>query len=101
MKKVFTIIVVILLTISITGCKKKEKEPVKKEEVNKDNVTITLGEYEQLKVGMSYDEVTKIIGGNCNKVKDNEYYCSGDYAGTSATLIFENDRLKDKKQTGL
>ena len=102
MKKILSIIVVILLAISITGCKKKTKEETTpKEEVNSDYVTITLDEYEKLKVGMTYEEVTKIIGGNCNKVKDNEYYCSGDYAGTSATLIFENEKLKEKKQTGL
>ena len=102
MKKIISILIIVVLMFSLTSCKKKKNENAEKKDTNvSDNVTITMSEYEKLKVGMSYEEVTKIIGGNCNKTDENTYYCSGDYAGTSATLIFEKDKLKEKKQTGL
>ncbi len=102
MKKILNVLIIGLILLSITSCKKQTKDTIKKEaEQQSDNVTITLDEYNKLKKGMSYEEVTKIIGGNCNKTEENTYYCSGDFAGTSATLIFENNKLKEKKQTNL
>lgn len=102
MKKIISILIIVVLMFSLTSCKKK-KEEVKttKDDNVSDNVTITLDEYNKLKVGMTYEEVTKIVGGNCNKTEDNIYFCSGEYAGTSATLVFEKDKLKEKTQTGL
>ena len=104
MKKITKYIIIAVLLVALTSCKKITKE--KNEEANdtnnqSDNITITLEEYDKLKEGMTFEEVKKIIGGNCNKVETNKYYCSGDLAGTSATLVFENDKLKEKTQTGL
>ena len=104
MKKVTKYIIIAVLLVALTSCKKITKD--KTEEVDTTNnqsynVTITLEEYDKLEEDMSLEEVKKIIGGNCNKVETNKYYCSGDFAGTSATLVFENDKLKEKTQTDL
>ena len=102
MKKILNILIIGLILLSVTSCKRQTKDTIKKEaEQQSDNVTITVDEYNQLKKGMSYEKVTEIIGGNCNKMEENTYYCSGDFAGTSATLVFENNKLKEMKQTGL
>ena len=51
---------------------------------------------------MDIEEVTKIIGGECAIINDsNEYYCSGDFAGTYAILIFEGNILKEMEAIGL
>lgn len=101
MKKVLNTFIIGLTLLSLTSCKKQTKETKKEAEPQSDNVTITLDEYNKLKAGMTYEEVAKIIGGNCNKTEENTYYCSGEFAGTSATIIFENNKLKEKKQTNL
>ena len=104
MKKILSILVIVALIFSLTSCKKKKVEEAKvpKDDNISPNVVITLSEYEKIKVGMTYEEVTKIVGGNCNKLENNSYLCSGEYAGTNATLTFdENNKLKEKKQTGL
>lgn len=104
MKKILSILVIVALIFSLTSCKKKKVEEAKvpKDDNTSSNVVITLSEYEKIKVGMTYEEVTKIVGGNCNKLENNAYLCSGEYAGTNATLTFdENNKLKEKKQIGL
>ena len=98
---------IILLTfsllITLTACTKKENkkaEPVT-EKTSVGNVTITPETYEKIKIGLTYEEIKKIIGGDCNQKNETTYICSGEIAGTSATLTFENDKLKTKNQTGL
>ena len=100
-KKIFLTIVIAILVL--TACTKKgnEQEQKKDENVSVGNVTIDLNKYEKLEIGLTYEEVKKIIGGECNKTTETTYVCSGESAGTSATLTFENNKLKTKTQTGL
>ena len=62
MKKIFNILIILVLMFSLTSCKnKKVEEPkVPVDDNTSPNVVITLSEYEKLKVGMTYEEVTKI-----------------------------------------
>lgn len=74
--------------------------------------TVTLAEYNQLKNGMSYDEVVSIIGGECTKEsevgdEDDELYTvtygcngSGD-TGANVQLLFQGGELDTKAQFGL
>lgn len=105
MKKI-NILIICLLFIFVTGCKKEKDNNINNYEQGQ-NTTITLEEYNKIKTGMSYSEIKEIIGGDCNKQtdqnKENEevYICSGKMAGTNATITFENDKVKTKTQTGL
>jgi hypothetical protein len=74
--------------------------------------TITLAEYNQLEIGMSYDEAMEIIGGP-GRISDEDKSTDGSYhsiiyswygtAGnyTSANIRFINDKLNEKLQQGL
>ena len=69
---------------------------------NEGNVTISLDEYNKIDIGMEYNTVKDIIGGDCISTEiEYNYFCSGDFAGTSATFVFENDKLVSKSQIGL
>ena len=99
MKKII-LILVITLTL-VTGCKNnKELEP----EVNTGNVTIDLEIYNKVEIGISYEELTDIVGEGCSKKIEETtttYICSGIKAGTSANFTFEDNKLINKNQIGL
>ena len=103
MKNKKKLLFIIIAMLVLTACTKKESEQEQKkdESVSVGNVTIDLNKYEKLEIGLTYEDVKKIIGGECNKKTETTYVCSGDSAGTSATLTFENNKLKSKTQTGL
>lgn len=73
--------------------------------------TISSEEYAALKKGMSYEEICKIIGGKGEIIGEvdnpgDEFYTAayffyGDKAETSATFVFQGDRLKSKANTDL
>ena len=90
------IIITLLVVILFDNSYKNEEIPEPEE-----NVTITLEEYNNVNIGMSYEKVKEIIGGGCNKIEENIYFCSGKRAGTNATLTFKNDILINKSQVGL
>lgn len=72
--------------------------------------TISLDEYNQLEIGMSYSDVAFIIGGHGEKLSESEidgYYTSvygfegeGE-VGANAVLMFQNGSLYSMAQTGL
>ncbi len=73
---------------------------------------ITLEEFRRIKEGMSYDEVVKIIGGPGRVISGYGTPGGADYTIIygwvgeekiygNATVIFQNGRVSDKRQTGL
>lgn len=82
----------------------------KKEETNKP--TITMAEFNKIQNGMSYEEVTKIIGGpgeltSETGTKGDQFYTAmysykGESGlGANAILTFQDDKLMNKTQMGL
>jgi hypothetical protein len=73
--------------------------------------TISPDEYSQVKEGMSYEEVCALIGGEGKKLSEIDspgdefytvcYFFYGDKAETSASFIFQGNRLKSKANTGI
>jgi len=68
--------------------------------------TITLDEYNQLEIGMSYDEVIKTIGGPGRVSNENAHSIIYSWYGaqgnsTSANIRFINGKLDEKLQQGL
>ncbi|MGW8444271.1 DUF3862 domain-containing protein [Paenibacillus sp. S33] len=74
--------------------------------------TITKAEYEKIKSGMSYEQVTKIIGGPGEAIsevgeKGDEFYTvmysyNGEgRLGASANFTFQGNKLQAKAQFGL
>ena len=71
-----------------------------------DGVLITFAQYEKLEVGMTYDEVKEIVGGEGEALSEAEnsvvynYKGSGDL-GANAILAFHGGKLLTKAQSGL
>ena len=73
--------------------------------------TISESEYASIKEGMSYTEVCEIVGGIGKIVSEVDkpgdafytvcYFFYGDKAESSASFIFQGDRLKSKANTNL
>lgn len=77
--------------------------------------TMTKAEFDQLKTGMTYDEVTKIIGGEGEVISESgkkggtladihtvEYQYKGSGSlGANANLMFQDEKLINKAQFGL
>lgn len=72
--------------------------------------TISKAEFEQIKTGMTYEEVVKIIGGEGNLLSETKignihsvmYEWDGEgMIGANANFIFQNGKLQTKSQFGL
>lgn len=93
---------------SVAETNKTEDKPVKK--TNKP--TISKDEFDQIKSGMSYEEVTKIIGGDGEVLSESgnkgeqyhtviyQYEGEGGF-GANANLTFQGNKLQNKAQFGL
>ncbi len=77
---------------------------------NKKSVTITMDEYEEIEVGMSYDDVVEIVGGKGELKNENGkgtdfhtemYRYEGKDKRSYASLYFINGTLRTKSQLGL
>lgn len=71
-----------------------------------DGVLITFAQYEQLNIGMTYEEVVEIIGGDGNAISESDDMVVYSYFGTGTTganavLTFQNGKLLNKAQAGL
>ncbi|MNI63950.1 hypothetical protein D3C73_1193640 [compost metagenome] len=71
-----------------------------------DNVYITFEQYQQIKVGMSYEEVSGIIGGDGSALSESDdmivyTYSGNSYTGGNAVFSFVNGKLITKAQAGL
>jgi hypothetical protein len=69
---------------------------------------VTLSEYEQIREGMSYAEVTAIIGASGQELSRSELagyrtvmYSWGNQNGSNMNAMFQNDKLVNKAQLGL
>ncbi|RCX17711.1 beta-lactamase inhibitor (BLIP) [Fontibacillus phaseoli] len=73
---------------------------------NGDGVQITLEQYEKTEVGMTYKEVSEILGGDGEAVSEAEdmvvysYHGTGDL-GANAVFSFHKGKLLTKAQAGL
>ncbi|SFF31949.1 Beta-lactamase inhibitor (BLIP) [Paenibacillus algorifonticola] len=71
-----------------------------------DDVRITFDQYQQIEIGMTYKEVTEIVGGNGRALSETadmvvySYYGAGD-TGANAVLSFNKGKLLSKAQAGL
>ncbi len=68
-------------------------------------VNITLSEYEECQIGMTYDEVVAIIDGPGTLISENEdtktYLFESPSIYANASLTFKDDRLFHKEQWNL
>ncbi|MGG3888610.1 DUF3862 domain-containing protein [Metabacillus fastidiosus] len=76
------------------------------------DVTVSLDEFNQIKNGMTYDEVVKIVGGEGNMLSESgdegtdfytimyDYRGEGDF-GANANFTFQGGKLQNKSQFGL
>lgn len=71
-----------------------------------DSVLITFEQYKEIEIGMTYKEVTEIIGGDGKAISEADdmvvysYFGSGD-TGANAILSFHKGKLMNKAQSGL
>ena len=90
----------------------KKETPLYNEQGEPINLpTISPAEYASVKEGMSYNDVCALIGGEGKKISEIDspgdefytvcYFFYGDKAETSASFIFQGDRLKSKANTGI
>lgn len=87
MKKI-TYLLSIGLMVSLLGC--GDESVV----VSRDKPTITKAEFNQIKNGMTYEQVTAIIGGPGEVATEGIYKYSGDSSFTFDTqLVFRGDKL--------
>ncbi|MBY0011193.1 hypothetical protein [Paenibacillus typhae] len=71
-----------------------------------DDVRITFAQYQQLNIGMTYDEVRAIIGGDGQALSESAgmivySYLGSSYTGGNAVLTFSDGKLLNKAQSGL
>ncbi|WP_042199893.1 hypothetical protein [Paenibacillus camerounensis] len=71
-----------------------------------DGVRITFAQYQQLTIGMTYDEVHAIIGGDGQALSESEgmivyTYTGATDTGGNAVLTFSDGKLLNKAQSGL
>lgn len=92
------------------GAQETKKEEPKKEEP-KNKPAMSKAEFEQIQNGMSYEEVTAIVGGpgelsSETGTKGDEFYTAaytfkGESLGANAILMFQGGKLMSKSQAGL
>jgi len=113
------IIILLLLCFSffLTGCGdssiQEELDNITYPYPDSKDVVVSLEEYNQLKNGMTEDEVWEIIGGKCTNTGNTDlgmgeeyitttYGCNGSgKTGANAILIFQGGTLNSMSQAGL
>ncbi|WP_257144213.1 DUF3862 domain-containing protein [Bacillus cereus] len=89
-----------------------KKENFKKEEAQKNTPGISKAEFNQIKNGMSYEEVKSIIGNDGKVISEiaqtgNQFYTimyswkSEKGLGANARFMFQEGKLQNKSQFGL
>lgn len=99
MKKVLVLMVIIVLCLSVAGCSSDKK--------------MSLDEFNQIKNGMTYEEVCDIVGGEGELEADADLGIGSEYAtkiytwegngsfGANANVTFQGGRVVSKAQLGL
>lgn len=96
-----------LASVTIEGAKTDSAETGKNGPLDQgDGVRITLEQYQQVKIGMTYEEVAAIMGGNGNAISEASSTAVYSYFGTggigaNAVFTFQNGKLLTKAQSGL
>jgi len=102
-------LVMISLMFTLTGCGSSDTPETKQ---GSKEVTISKAEFDQIKSGMSYEEVKAIIGGEGEVMSESgnpgdQFYTvaymykgKGDL-GANANFMFQTDKLQNKAQFGL
>ena len=111
MKKIFSILLIVVLTFSLVACDgavstSEEGAP----EVEKNAPEISKAEFDSIETGMTYEEVVTIIGGEGELSSQVEiagidtkmYMWQGEGSfGANANATFQNNKLTSKAQFGL
>lgn len=102
------VVIIVATVIGSVGLNKGIQSSVSG--VNDDSEYITLAEYNQIKSGMTYDEVCDIIGSNGTESATSSvagyttsvitWYGNG-VAGSNANVTFQNGKVMSKAQVGL
>lgn len=115
MKKIL-FLEIILMSFSITGCTDEVNGTLDQYNYvypDSKDVIVTLEKYNQLKSGMTEQEVWNIIGGHCTNTGTTDigagdefvtisYGCNGNgIAGSNVILMFQSGKLVTMSQTGL
>lgn len=96
-----------LASVTIEGAEADSAEPGKNGPLDQgDGVRITFEQYQQVKIGMTYEEVAAIMGGNGNAISEASSTAVYSYFGTggigaNAVFTFQNGKLLTKAQSGL
>lgn len=77
--------------------------------VSKGNSKINVTNFDQIRNGMKYQDVVNILGSEGEIIGDSDmsgiktvmYKWNGEVSGSFIKVIFQNDKLIDKAQTGL
>lgn len=119
MKKMVFLVALMLVPLMLTGCTEElenlENELDEAQYVYPDSkdVIVTLDEYNQLKSGMTEQQVWDIIGGQCTNTGTTDlgigdqyvtvsYGCNGNGSiGANVILMFQGGKLSTMSQTGL
>lgn len=119
MKKMIFLVALMLVPLMLTGCTEElenlENELDEAQYVYPDSkdVIVTLDEYNQLKSGMTEQQVWDIIGGQCTNTGTTDlgigdqyvtvsYGCNGNGSiGANVILMFQGGKLSTMSQTGL
>lgn len=119
MKKMIFLVALMLVPLMLTGCTEElenlENELDEAQYVYPDSkdVIVTLDEYNQLKSGMTEQQVWDIIGGQCTNTGTTDlgigdqyvtvsYGCNGNGSiGANVILMFQGGKLSIMSQTGL
>lgn len=105
---IFLFVVIMTTLIAVDNYNKRHANDPLPEKIN--TPEMTLSEYYELKMGMSYLEVCKIVGGYGRLTGENKiggihtelYTYEGEgRAGANVLLIFQNDKLVQKNESGL
>jgi len=105
MRKLLILFVVAVMFAAICGCSETPSPTGSEAKISK-------AEFDKIKVGMSYEEVKEIIGGECTLESESGekgtalytvmYGCDGEgELGANVQLMFQGGKLDSKTQMGL
>jgi len=105
MRKLLFVLVVSVMFIAFGGCSDSPSPTGSEAKISK-------AEFDKIKVGMSYEDVKEIIGGECTLESESGdkgtslytvmYGCDGEgELGANVQLMFQGGKLESKTQMGL
>lgn len=96
------------ISLALTACSPSDLVPG----VNNNGIRVTKAQFDRIKIGMSYDEVKAIVGGDCNVTLEGGeagspsrlvmYSCDGRGAlGANMNFMLQGGKVSNKGQFGL